>query len=575
MSERTRTYLRLAALWAFPLALWLVATGWYGFDLGKYSDDWANCMRSPESGALNWHANPFDRWPFFWRPLHVIAMCELATVFWNHDWAIHLVSALAHLGTCALLYRVLRECAGSKKSAIAGAMLFMVFPLHAEAVLWSAGVGLVCGGLWLLGTVWAALRIARQPGKLGRGRSVAIGGTLAVMSFMTACWYEQAAAVLGALPLLLAARMPTAGDANSRWRRIALIVGSCGIGCAAYVALLIGTAAAGRRGSAESLVGADGMSRRVGIFLDQIHNWIAGPRGADVILGSVMRGTREVATPSGMVFMACVLACGAAWVFAARARAGASSGDSAAVASHGFGVKMVLLFGLFGAALSLLPIMIVRGNFVFSRYFYFFDLALTFSLVVVLNAIHARVERRRRGAQLRVIGQAIIAGIAVCFAFGMVGWQAAFRERFRIDLDVARQLREVVPSPPQGAVIVPMECRDRTSHVGRARFDFALPSPLSRPWSSSAFAARAFGRSDIMATHWNAGARPEVKFASDGLVYARGLLDCRAIPRGVTHIERSQVIGIGFDGDRVVVLDEFEMRKRLSEIGNAAGASGP
>jgi hypothetical protein len=168
VNERRRHVVRVIGVWALPLALWLIATAWFGFDIGKFSDDWAISLRTPETDAYQWPASPFIRWHYFWRPAHLLTVYGLATAFWHHDWVNHAISALAHLGVGVLLYRFLRVVGIGSVAARCAMCVFLVVPVSVGAVLWLAALGSVVGVGWLLWIAMVCVRMARAEGK-GRG----------------------------------------------------------------------------------------------------------------------------------------------------------------------------------------------------------------------------------------------------------------------------------------------------------------------------------------------------------------------------------------------------------------------
>ncbi len=524
MSERTRKYLRLAALWAFPLTLWLVATGWYGFDLGKYSDDWAISLRTPETDAYAWPASPFLRWGYFWRPLHLVAVYGLATVFWHHDLVNHAISALAHLGVGVLLYWALRRFRSSRGVAIGVVSLFMTFPLHHEAVLWPAALGsVVSTALLLLLVPWWG-EFASRPADGRPWKSVA---GMAALTFVIACWHEQAAACAAAAFAVSWARSPVEQSWRVRARRAALVMLAGGVGCAVYVGLLAGTAPSGRRGSMGNMVQVAGTDARVESVLSQVREWILGSNFVDAAIGPGLKGWSWMGeTGPGWWGVAGIVIAVFGWIlmcWSERIVLPVMGDAQGGVVRR----RWLIVFGVVGAIACFVPIAITRSNPVYARYFYPVAACMAFALASVADGVLDGVGRksiRMRWAFAWVFGAITV--VASLFGAGaMVDWQRAYRDQYERDREVARQLLVLLPSPPRGAVFVPIRIdggwmeRARTYPFGR------VPGALTQPWSSWAFVQRAYGRSDISATHARPDRRAPIVAEESGVRAVRGVCD--------------------------------------------------
>jgi hypothetical protein len=518
VSERHRKFLRLVAAWAFPLALWLVATGWYGFDLGKYSDDWAISLRSPETDIYQWPASPFIRWDYFWRPLHLLTVYGLATAFWHHDWLNHLVSALAHLGVGLLLYRLLRQLGIAAAAARCALCIFLVIPVSIEAVLWPAALGSVVGVGWFLLIVMMCVRRARAKTDLSGAARWKWLGSLAAMGFLTACWHEQPAACVLALPALFLA---ASEDVARAFRRGLAATAACGAGVGAYIALFVATVPAGRRGGSNTLVGADALGDRLLRLATMAWDLSFGGRARDTTLDAFETGSKVMrASPLGVAACMVLLLIAAASVLA-MARDGKNGSVSASAPSPPIRPAWLALFGIAAALASLAPIALVTWQPMHPRYLYGAGAGLAIVLATALHSVLATLEALRGRAALRVVVTSILATVCLGGAVACVGWQSQLRARFLADVDQLEQLKRLVPSPPRDALFVPVEIADGRP-AGLRRFDPGVYGAMAQPWSCWAYVQRGYHRSDISATHLRPGQKPPISADARGVRYPRG-----------------------------------------------------
>lgn len=523
----------LAAI-GFVVALWLLASGaLYGFALGRHSDDWAYNLRSPDGSHL---ASPFVRYDYFFRPLFFIAAYGVNSLGGEGAWPAHGLLALAHLAAALLLYRLLRTLHVGAGAAGLGAALFTCWDLQHQAVLWSAALGLPAGMAVAALTMLAAVRLARDGGpsaRLSAGRTLGWMGLLALGAFVSACWHEQPAAAACAAPLVMLAARPPGQAWTVALRRAMLAGAGLGAGCLAYAALLVGTTPRGSRGSGSSLVPVADLPARAEGVLNATLDLAFGPRAAERTASALQAGqTLLQSSGPGVALVALVAVAGAAWIAYAwrlAPRPGAAPGAAAAGPAGRPRLLLLAVAGLAMTALGLLPVALVRNNAVFARYAYpaVFGLALAAAPIVnMLDAPGHGGPLRRLG---RIVALAAAAAGLLAFATAMVGMQAAFRARDALDRSIGAQLRALVPSPPPGAVFVPVDLRD-ASPTGRG-YDRSIPGPLHLPWAAAPFIARTYGRDDLSATHWHFAQRPPVSIGPDGVEYPRALRDCWARPR--------------------------------------------
>lgn len=557
------------ALWAFPLALWAVCVAWYGFDLGRFSDDWAISLRTPETDAYRWPASPWVRWPYFWRPLHLVSVYGLATIFWHASWVIHAVSALAHLGVAVALFSLLRSIGCMRGAASAGAVMVLAWPLNYEAVLWPAAIGSVVGTGGFLLLALLVVRLARNRRELQRAESLRWIGAIAGTAFLTACWHEQPAACAAGLAALVMAVRPRGMPARMIVRRILLVGSAAALGCGTYIALLMGTAPGGRRGSAESLVSLDGAELRLQSTLSQIREWLFGSRFVEAAVGQAVAGARIAAErPLGAMVLAAVVALAGWWVLRGLRAGDAERGDGAGVAAgRPYAWPWLVIFAVVISAASLVPVVLVRGNYVFARYFYPTGVGVAVIGATLLDSVLVRAGGAFAWRVCRLVFGGLIAVMCLIGMLAMVGWQDDFRERSMLDEQVAQNLREAVPALPSGAVLVPVQTADHARFKGRAFPAGRVPGALAQPWSSWAFVQRSFARSDLSATHWRPGTRPPISADENGVAYPRGLSDAWGrVQPGHTFIPWERVVAFTVSaGAEVRILTPDEARKRLAE----------
>ncbi len=76
--------------------------------------------------------------PVFYRPLFFAQLCLTRTLFGPGPFGFHLVSLLFHIGNTLLLYFTALRLGLRPASAYLAAMLFAVYPVHVESVVWAS-----------------------------------------------------------------------------------------------------------------------------------------------------------------------------------------------------------------------------------------------------------------------------------------------------------------------------------------------------------------------------------------------------------------------------------------------------
>lgn len=554
---------------ALLVGLWALCSGGvHGFALGRHSDDWAYTLADPSGHGLA-GVTPFVRYGYFFRPLFFLTVYGVNTLGGAGAWPAHLLTGLAHLGAGLGQLRVLRRLHVPIGPAGLAAGAFLALPMHYEAVLWSASLGLTAGMACAVATLLLALRFIEAPsvprplsGRATLGWCAALAG----MAFVTACWHEQPAAAACAGPALMLAGRP----GFQRWgvtvRRAALAGLSLGAGCAAYMALLVKTTPAGARGSAASLAGLASVPGRMARVLEGSWDLSFGARGMERLAGAQALGWEELRSAWGWAWMIGLGVLAAAWVAWAwwmprppRVReTPMPRGRALALIGAGAGV----------AVLGLAPVALIQGTFVFPRYLYPASFGLAMALGAAVSMLVPPWGSRWSAAPARVFAGVVGAAVLLLGAApAMVGWGAAYRARDAMDRRIVASLRPQVPDPPRDAVFVVIDPRD-ASATGRG-FDAAIPGNLHLPWGAAPLVARLYGRADLSATHWRPGGRSPVASTPAGVDHPRGLRDVWARPhpeRTLTPWDRVVLFTVDERGGaRVLGREDAEARLRGAE----------
>lgn len=540
---------------------------------GKYSDDYSITMRNFATGEIDWSLNPWaERYPYFWRPLHLALLWGVGTAFWNHDWVAHVLSALAH-GGCALMLGVWLKSMGlsTRVSVIAG-LMFMSHTLHAEAINWFSTICVSLGALTML---WV-LELGRSAS--ARGNSAGFGRTLAMatLSFGAACWYESSAAALLALPLAMIAARPREERLGAAVRRAIVPTAACGLVCVLYAALLVGTAPSWQRGSAARMAGGHEFVSRCAWIVGQWGEWLFGPRGRDLWVGAWIEGKAWMMRPLGVVIAAVLVAAavGAMWAWWREGVREKESGAQAGRLCHASGGLGWLVIA--GAAMffgAWLPVLAVKDNSIELRTWYT-------PLVGVVVVIACVIEAVTRALATRgVFGRAVhgamgVVAIAVVLAgtLAQIGWQSVFVRVWEHDEKRAAQIVAAVPNPPKDAVIMPLFTRAREAATGRKFFDFAVEGGLSQSWSCWAMMQRAYKRRDITATHLSARTpeeRPLREFSERGVwsvVNLAGDFERSKRPEGGSFVPWDRAVPVSLQAEgNVEFVERLEVLRPRSE----------
>jgi len=108
---------------------------------------------------------PHHKGFYYYRPVTILAHSWLLRIFGAAPFALHLVSVALHAAAGILVFLLLAEIAGLRVAWLAAA-LFVVHPLHVEAVAWMAALPELLAGLLILLSLYCLAR-ARPISDLG------------------------------------------------------------------------------------------------------------------------------------------------------------------------------------------------------------------------------------------------------------------------------------------------------------------------------------------------------------------------------------------------------------------------
>lgn len=474
------------------VALWFASTLYFLGNTGKHSDDYWVAMRSMVTGGLDWAHHPWVRWPYFWRPLHLGHVSAMNTLSWDRPWVGHLELALVHGGVAWMLCRLLTRLGVRRGIAWVVAVLFMVCPLNGEAALWTSASCNAIASLFVLRT----MELVRRQGA-GSGtwvRDVWIG----LLAFITACWYEPAAASLAAVPLVYLAGRPREG--RVRWWGVLRSTVAAGLGCSLYEGLLVWSAPTYVRGGAASFVAPEKGFGRVALVGRDVLDATVGERAMSVIAGSVEQGWSVVMNSAAGILMVvvllalAVLACAA---MLARAKKDELPFDAARTAGARMG--MLFLAGTAVFACAWIPIIAIDGQRVELRSLYvpLLGVGMMGAAIAERVAMLCAVRTARTRLVAGAATLAIVLGAATVGAIGMIGFQAQFRGNAAIDRHTVEELARLLPNPPAGTIFLPLRIDARGARTGHARYDHAIHGAFETPYCCGAIVQWVFRRTDI------------------------------------------------------------------------------
>lgn len=510
---------RMRWMCVFIGLVWLGATFAYFGDTGKHSDDYWATLRAIDREGLDWSRHPWFSFPYFWRPLHLIHVWTVNTVFWKLDALAHLELALAHAATYWLLYRLLIVLGSARGAAVSAVLLVGTFPLLGEAILWSSASCNAIGSMFMLLALHAGYRYGAHAHvqDMERGRSIVdracglVG--MAILSVVAASFYEPAAAGLAGMPIVVWWACTQHGQSQPRVRRTILATGAAGVPCVLYALLLVTTAPPGARGGAEGLLNTASSAGAMEAFLSSITQWVAGAGGRDVVLGSIEHGLSVARVQPGV--LAILIAIGFAGVLAlvqevrsAKMRISRPQEPLAAGAN-----ACVFLLALVLMVLPWTPFIAagVRGVEMRSLCVPMMGVA---CVMAAAGSMIGRFVRRIGLADhlpIRVATMLVVGGGTIVGVIGLIGMQTQFRNNARLDARVAAQLKAIAPTLAPGTAMLILAAEHRGAATSRPTYNGVIHTALEARWSARVFAWRAMERRDlrvIAGEYWARGYLP-------------------------------------------------------------------
>jgi len=210
---------------------------------GFVYDDGKQLLENPfvRNPHLWWRIFTGSVWSFlgaasdtnFYRPLHIFSYWLIWRIAGADPAAYHLFQWLLYMATGLAVFHLGRQLLGNDLAAFAGSLLWLLHPLHVEAVAWIASVpDMGCSFFCLL-----AFTLFLRSEKAESGH--AAGHALAALAYLPALFFKEAAL---SFPLLLIAYWFFFSDAGGSWRRKAaywaMYAGAAAVYSAARIAAL-------------------------------------------------------------------------------------------------------------------------------------------------------------------------------------------------------------------------------------------------------------------------------------------------------------------------------------------------
>ncbi len=526
----------------FPIALWWFSCFYFFGRWGKYSDDYFFGFRDPVTGAADWSRNPF-MFDFFWRPLHFLFTNTLQTIFWYHQWALHLLNAAVH-GLVALgIWQLLRRIGATSRAAAVGPLLFLVLPIQYDVVFWPAALSTgIAALLWL----YLAKLFLRYVG-FERGHAALAG--MMLLAFAVPCFNEQASTGVIALPLLVLVAERADRPGRERVRRVLAASVLCVLMVGLYAGLLIGTAPPWARGSTQSIIAAGDLLPRLQEFAAALRATLT-VSAIHLARGSFKAGWMALATPIGAAAFAGLGLAAGLWLrwFTKKTREAFDEGRPLADLLRTRTAALVFAAVVWVAAW--VPLVLVADQRLPPRVLYFPDIGLALFFGVLADALMAVAVRWRAGSVLRPLLGVPTVAVALVASVSMVGFQAVLKERSAADHLQARRLKELVPDPPPETVFTPLADHYRPAQTGNNILD-RMPGWLGQLWMVEPMVRHTFRRKDLFGTNLNNWfPLPLVDPDREGLRYDYRVVlsGFEAHPKGGTRIRWEQMVPFTVEG---------------------------
>jgi hypothetical protein len=496
---------QIASRWLYPLVLLVLSTCYCFTERGLFLDDWYYMQRSAADGTIE--SLILERPIHFWRPIYRVTVSVLITACSDHLWIAYCVAAMVHGGVALLLWRLVRTLGAGPIAAAVGALLFLVWPAHFEAVLWISAIPTVMSA-GFMACAWNLQVDSARGTRRGAAYLIPICVGLSV------CSNEQAACGIAVLPAIYFASIAGLGS----WRAF---MGKCILPATAGGMLIIVYMAIHKSMGLPPPPTADGhFTTSPERMIDHIK--LAGPwifeqsfglgyiRSALVSAGDVIREHPRRAVILGLIatFSLKIWAdrmgrdsTARAQVRGRAARGHATEGSVAASCSLRSGwVFAAALLAFIG---PMVPI-IVMCYWMVSRVMY----APNMAIPLVVAASGSLIERMipsmgvHAGSWMRVGIAHVVGGLLLVPAGAMVGFQHGYVERTRQDEHELSQLHALVPDPEPWSVFVPVYVDLPALKPGRIpRFDHFYWSPFHAWWSARWAIRATYKRDDLLSAY--------------------------------------------------------------------------
>ena len=516
---------------AFPAALLLFSCFFFGGRLGWWSDDYWHNLRDPVTDqvqALVLHRG------FFLRPLFYIVIPALTTLLWHHGWAAHAIQLASHALVVVLLWRLMLRLGLGRRAAGAAALLFMVYPAQFEALFWFSALPTSMSSALMLGV----LLITARPGSGTRRLAL-----MAAMTFAACCLNEQPASVVLAMPLLAWASPPAPSAdpdqaaSRSRSPRAFVVAAACGLAAAVYIALLrLSPRPPGVRGSAETLVTVDTLWPRTVHFCDVLwrrlvlKNFGGGLTiHATIKPGALTEGWTQITAAGWPAYTALAVVAALGIAPALRPQDGEPLGSpSGPIPNCG----RIAVLGVAVFLAGWLPILAIAAYEPDPRCRYWPDIGLALITAAAIHAAGGALSGAARRA-VPIAANLALAALLLAWSIMLVGVQAGFRARWRLDQSEFSELRRLIPSPAPYTMFIPLDIHERALATGAPVLDPHFRSVWEFPWTTIQLADRIYQRSDLRCGYWRSWT-PGVPVAGgdeQGLHYDDPNLDAPRFPR--------------------------------------------
>ncbi|GAB5497329.1 MAG: hypothetical protein Phyf2KO_24090 [Phycisphaerales bacterium] len=506
-------------LWLLPVLIWAFAWFFHLGATGPWSDDWFFQFTSPETGephrfvVMNWTTRHH-------RPLHHMFMPFLETYFADARWFAVFVSVVGH-GTCALmLWLLLKGLGFTRLPRDAAAMAWLVYPVIFDIPLWVAAVSTGYALAIALAVLLGCMRIAR-------GGSLWIALPIGLASYIVCALNEQPAAVFAAIPVIALA---CANSWKERLRAALVPAVACAIGVGTYLILSMGLIPGVSDGLSDTERGSSARLITSGAELRDSWNLTKDQANSSMLMrGGFLRGALELgwsALKSGplhagwgfsVIWIVLIGFAAALRVPRLRRECGESKPmrwqDATRLGSVGGLLGLVVFFAGF------VPVLIVRDQDFYTRLSCVpaIGVAIWFATAIEILLRNAMLSHRL-GVVVRTI-VALSTGLLIAvWSLACVGMQEGMHRRVLQDQSEAAQLVELVPDPPEGAVIVFCSYNHRVAQTGHPQTNRKFPGAVNVTWATTRFVQRAYERWDVLGIGvWYSSWPPVLKVDDRGL----------------------------------------------------------